>query len=246
VPLARGRIKLHRHVPKESLEGLKQFSHVWLLFVFHLNTDLHQTVVCSPHEQNTGCKQKRNTAKAKVRVPRLGGEKRGVFATRSPHRPVPIGLSLVQLRRVESDGRYFEVIGADLVDGTPILDMKPYIPFSDAPQSSASPVFVPDWVTSAHDCPEEDFLHAHLCLGRREFASRFELSGYLEAVLAHLCMRILMNFSSWLSKFFFVTLDQLISDSNNITLMMDFTRENGSLSLIGSQYDTTSAQQTTW
>ncbi len=157
VPLARGRIKLHRHVPKESLEGLKQFSHVWLLFVFHLNTDLHQTVVCSPHEQNTGCKQKRNTAKAKVRVPRLGGEKRGVFATRSPHRPVPIGLSLVQLRRVESDGRYFEVIGADLVDGTPILDMKPYIPFSDAPQSSASPVFVPDWVTSAHDCPEEDF-----------------------------------------------------------------------------------------
>ena len=90
------------------------------------------------------------------------------------------------------------------------------------------------------------FLHAHLCLGRREFASRFELSGYLEAVLAHLCMRILMNFSSWLSKFFFVTLDQLISDSNNITLMMDFTRESGRLSLIGSQYDTTSAQQTTW
>ena len=60
------------------------------------------------------------------------GEKKGVFATRTPHRPVPIGLSLVELRSIEFDGGYLEVVGADLVDGTPILDMKPYIPFSDA------------------------------------------------------------------------------------------------------------------
>ena len=157
VPLARGRIQLHSHVAKESLEGLSQFSHLWLLFVFHLNTDLHQTVLCAPHERNTGRNQKRSTVKAKVRVPSLGGEKKGVFATRTPHRPVPIGMSLVELRSIEFDGGYLEVVGADLVDGTPILDLKPYIPFSDAPSSGTSTGFVPGWVTSACGPPEKDY-----------------------------------------------------------------------------------------
>jgi hypothetical protein len=61
----------------------------------------------------------------------MGGEKRGVFATRSPHRPCPIGLSLVQINKVQNDTLY--VSGLDLVDGTPILDIKPYIPAYDSP-----------------------------------------------------------------------------------------------------------------
>lgn len=96
--------------PEESLQGLEGFSHVWLIWVFHQNK------VARYH--------------AKVHPPRLGGKSMGVFATRSPHRPNPIGLSLVELVRVEKDG--IVVAGADLVDGTPILDIKPYLPEVEA------------------------------------------------------------------------------------------------------------------
>lgn len=96
--------------PEFSLEGLAGYSHVWLQFVFHLNssTRFH----------------------AKVHPPRLDGESIGLFATRSPHRPNPIGLSLVELVEVKKDTLIFA--GADLVDGTPILDVKPYLPHIEA------------------------------------------------------------------------------------------------------------------
>lgn len=96
--------------PEESLQGLEGFSHVWLIWVFHQNKTVR--------------------FHAKVHPPRLGGASMGVFATRSPHRPNPIGLSLVELVRVEKDG--IIVAGADLVDGTPILDIKPYLPFVES------------------------------------------------------------------------------------------------------------------
>ncbi len=96
--------------PEESLQGLEGFSHVWLIWVFHQN--------------------KSARFHAKVHPPRLGGQTQGVFATRSPHRPNPIGLSLVELVRVEKDG--IVVAGVDLVDGTPILDIKPYLPAVEA------------------------------------------------------------------------------------------------------------------
>ena len=69
--------------------------------------------------------------KAKVKPPRMGGEKRGVFATRSPHRPCPIGLSLVKIDCAVNDTLH--ISGVDLVDGTPVLDIKPYIPAYDNP-----------------------------------------------------------------------------------------------------------------
>lgn len=92
--------------PEFSLQGLEGYSHLWLQFVFHLN----------------------NSARfhAKVHPPRLGGKTMGLFATRSPHRPNPIGLSLVEL--VEIKNNVLILAGADLVDGTPILDIKPYLP----------------------------------------------------------------------------------------------------------------------
>lgn len=68
-------------------------------------------------------------AKSKVHPPRCDGMKVGLFATRTPHRPNPIGLSLVRVERVEADAIHFS--GIDLVDGTPILDVKPYVPFAD-------------------------------------------------------------------------------------------------------------------
>lgn len=101
--------------PEHSLEGLKEYSYVWLLFAFHLNA-------------NKG-------VKAKVKPPRLDGAKLGVFATRSPHRPNPIGLTLAKIESVE--GASVTVSGIDIVDGTPIIDIKPFIPTYDNPQSSA-------------------------------------------------------------------------------------------------------------
>ena len=99
----------------EAVRGLDAFSHIWLLWQF----SKAQKAQWSPT----------------VRPPRLGGDKRvGVFATRSPFRPNDIGLSSVRLQRVEidsHDGPVLYVSGADLVDGTPIYDIKPYLPYVD-------------------------------------------------------------------------------------------------------------------
>lgn len=99
----------------EALRGLEGFSHLWLVFVFHRALS----------EQ----------WKPTVRPPRLGGNERvGVFASRSPFRPNPIGLSAVELLGVREEGGrlYIDVRGVDLLDGTPVLDIKPYIPYADA------------------------------------------------------------------------------------------------------------------
>uniref|UniRef100_A0A7S0SMQ8 TsaA-like domain-containing protein n=1 Tax=Mantoniella antarctica TaxID=81844 RepID=A0A7S0SMQ8_9CHLO len=144
VPMARGRMVLHPRIPNAALEGLDEFSHVWLIYVFHANTDLQQSMGTDP---------KRSTARAKVRVPRLNGERRGVLATRSPHRPSPLGLSLAAVRLIDLVNGVLEVGGADLVDGTPILDVKPYLPFCDAPPTWGSPPFAPDWVAAESSMP---------------------------------------------------------------------------------------------
>jgi len=112
---------------KDAVRGLEGFSHVWLVFVFH--------------------QAMRNSWKPTVRPPRLGGNERvGVFASRSPFRPNPIGLSVVRLDQIDldhPDGPVLKLRGVDLVDGTPILDIKPYIPYADAlPNASAG--FAPD------------------------------------------------------------------------------------------------------
>lgn len=98
----------------EMLRGIEGFSHLWLIWSFSQSGD---------HWSPT------------VRPPRLGGNQRmGVFATRSPFRPNNIGLSSVRLERVElhtPEGPVLHVSGADLMDGTPIFDIKPYIPYAD-------------------------------------------------------------------------------------------------------------------
>ncbi len=99
----------------EALRGVEGFSHLWLLWEFS--------------------QSRRADWSPTVRPPRLGGNARmGVFATRSPFRPNPIGLSCVRLERVEWDtpqGPVLHVAGADLMDGTPIYDIKPYLPYAD-------------------------------------------------------------------------------------------------------------------
>lgn len=99
----------------EAVRGLEDFSHIWLIWQFSKAVREHWSPT--------------------VRPPRLGGNTRmGVFATRSPFRPNAIGLSCVRLLKVEPntpEGPVLTVAGADLMDGTPILDIKPYIPYAD-------------------------------------------------------------------------------------------------------------------
>lgn len=109
-PTALSRLRLDPALaPRDALRGLSEFSHVWLLWQFHLNTNKAYRPVVHP--------------------PRLKGRTVGVFATRSPHRPSPIGLTLARLERVEDD--CLVLSGLDLIDGTPIVDLKPYIPEYD-------------------------------------------------------------------------------------------------------------------
>lgn len=101
---------------EEAFAGLEGFSHVWLLFVFHDDC------------LDAGWRPQ-------VRPPRLGGRNKvGVFASRSPFRPNPIGISAVAQHGLEREGGrlFLRVKGADLLDGTPVLDIKPYVPYADA------------------------------------------------------------------------------------------------------------------
>ncbi|CAB1214030.1 tRNA (N6-threonylcarbamoyladenosine(37)-N6)-methyltransferase TrmO [Acinetobacter bouvetii] len=102
-----------------AFEGINEFSHLWLIWQFHDNK--HQ--------------QENPKFRPQVRPPRLGGNKKiGVFATRSMYRPSQMGLSVVQLKEVKKVGKSVRVYvtGSDLLDGTPVLDIKPYIQYSDA------------------------------------------------------------------------------------------------------------------
>ncbi len=111
VPGARGRVVFSADVDTEACRGLEDFSHVWIVFLFD--------------------QVRESEVRWLVRPPRLGGnEKKGVLATRSPFRPNRIGLSLVKLDAVEAGG--IAVSGLDLVNGTPVLDVKPYLPYVES------------------------------------------------------------------------------------------------------------------
>ncbi|XP_037621766.1 tRNA (adenine(37)-N6)-methyltransferase isoform X1 [Sebastes umbrosus] len=99
--------------PEHALVGLEQYSHVWIIFLFHKNGHL--------------------SYKAKVKPPRLNGQRVGVYSTRSPHRPNALGLTLARLDQIVGDTIHLSDI--DMIAGTPVLDIKPYIPEYDSPHS---------------------------------------------------------------------------------------------------------------
>jgi tRNA (adenine37-N6)-methyltransferase len=123
VPQAEGRVEfLPEYSAPEFTRGLEAFSHVWLVTGFHLNPPW--------------------TGSAVVRPPRLGGNARvGVFASRSPNRPNGLGLSLVRIVGVEPG--VVHVGGVDAVDGTPVYDLKPYLPWCEALPDAAA-----DWANA--------------------------------------------------------------------------------------------------
>jgi len=106
----------------EIVRGLEQFSHLWLIFSFHHHIDKGWSPL--------------------IRPPRLGGNKKvGVFASRSTYRPNPIGMSVVQLEKISQtqQGACLHLLGGDFVDGTPVLDIKPYLSYADShPEAHSS------------------------------------------------------------------------------------------------------------
>lgn len=140
----------------EALRGVEEFSHLWLIWAFD--------------------RAEREDWSPTVRPPRLGGNRRvGVFATRSPFRPNAIGLSCVRLLGVEkgSEGTVLKVAGADLMDGTPIYDIKPYLPyadcrpdatggFTDRTEKRTVEVIIPEEIAGTMDLSELEALKAVL------------------------------------------------------------------------------------
>lgn len=106
-----------------AFDGIEAFSHIWLIWNFHEN------------KSTTSNGTTEQSFRSQVRPPRLGGnQKMGVFATRSMYRPAALGLSVVKLKKVVKVGKSVRVYvsGSDLLDGTPVIDLKPYIHYSDA------------------------------------------------------------------------------------------------------------------
>lgn len=136
VPAAEARLRLREpYSRREMLRGLEEFSHIWIHFLFHQALE--------------------DGWKTTVRPPRLGGdERKGVWATRSPHRPNFIGLSAAELKGIDfSDGVELLLAGVDLLDGTPVLDIKPYLPSADSIENSSE-----GWAVAGFDYLEVEFL----------------------------------------------------------------------------------------
>lgn len=133
VPSSRAFIELH--IPTEALDGIDAYSHLWVVFGFHANTNAFHK-------------------KTKVRPPRAQGNQRvGQLATRSPHRPNPLGLSLVKVEQLDVKAKRLHLSGIDIVNGTPVYDIKPCVPW-DIPgyrqsRDNSKPIShlrVPEWV----------------------------------------------------------------------------------------------------
>lgn len=122
-PQSYAKIQLDRKFSKDYLEGLAEFSHLWVLWWFHLNQTKRQM--------------------AKVHAPRKFGGKVGIFGSRSPHRPNPIGLTLASIDHIKGSSIYCR--GVDFTQGTPVLDLKPYI----VEDQAVDPQF--GWLNQLHE-----------------------------------------------------------------------------------------------
>lgn len=150
----RGILHLHKHVDlKQAVQNLNEFSHIWVLFVFHAH----------------GGKK----WKPSIRPPRLGGQKKvGILSSRSPHRPNPIGISVFKIEKMDVENYQIHLSGLDVIDGTPVLDIKPYLPYADSlPEANAG------WASAEIQKYEVDWQN---CLGSAPEKVKAEIEAVLE------------------------------------------------------------------
>lgn len=137
VPASRAYIQLN--IPIETVEGVEQYSHLWVIFQFHANTDLV------------------SSKKTKIRPPRGGGIRVGQLATRSPHRPNALGLSLVKIEGLDTRMKRLHISALDLVNGTPVYDIKPCVPWDVPGNFDGKSLQVPVWVAQDDAISEVHF-----------------------------------------------------------------------------------------
>lgn len=159
-PHLQGRIVFEpEYAMPQAVEGLEEFSHLWLLWAFENGVPGGAAEDITSDAAAGGRGETSAKWSPTVRPPRLGGtERKGVFATRSPFRPNPIGLTCVRLDRIEQTdaGPVIHVLAADLRDGTPIFDIKPYIPFADChPDATGGWIEAAPWHELEVHVPEE-------------------------------------------------------------------------------------------
>jgi tRNA-Thr(GGU) m(6)t(6)A37 methyltransferase TsaA len=165
-PNSRGRIDLYpTRISSDSVIDLDKFSHLWIVFIFHLNSN-NNAVERSKQKEENGEIVKRQFP-SKISPPALGGKRVGIFATRSPHRPNPVGFTLCKIDKIvipkkkkhqkREEPYHIYISGIDLVDGTPVVDIKPYVPHYDSvgfivggaeiPTQGMDSIKVPEWVS---------------------------------------------------------------------------------------------------
>jgi len=171
---SRSILTLDDSIAKECLDDLEQYSHVWVIFQFHLNP-----IGKGKDKNATRSQQNQKKGKftgSKIKPPRAGGRKVGVLATRSPHRPNNLGISLAMVEEVttmnvvEANNKFrkktiVKLLGLDLVDGTPCYDLKPYLPSDIVPEDILR---TPSWVSvddqlSAVEWSDEARSNLHRC-----------------------------------------------------------------------------------
>ena len=159
MPGARATLWLHNDINSDTIDGLGGYSHIWVLFHFHRNKKSmkhhnSQQAKCKGKvsaKQLAGiAKRKRPRFKSKINPPKLlNGAKVGVFSARTPHRPNAIGLTLCRIEGIDRKNKQIFLSGVDLVDGTPVVDIKPYVPHYDSiPEAT-----VPEWVQNSLSAP---------------------------------------------------------------------------------------------
>ncbi len=136
-PATKAQIVFEKHIAPGSVEDIDSYSHIWVLFVFHENTNVNKVSSLKSGNESV-------TFPAKVFAPRANGKKVGLFSTRTPHRPNPIGLTLAKVDKVviEGNSKIIHISGGDLLHGTPVLDVKPYLPYFESKPDAV----VPSWV----------------------------------------------------------------------------------------------------
>ncbi len=134
VPSSVGVLRMvKRFHPQMTLQGLDKFSHLWLVWLFHNNTG-----AIKPSKT-----QHKLRIKTKIRPPRLNGKRTGIYSCRTPHRINPVGLTLCKILKIDLKKGELTLGGLDLISGTPVIDIKPYVPYCDAPTTAAR---VPAWI----------------------------------------------------------------------------------------------------
>lgn len=149
----------------DAFDGIDRFSHLWIIWQFHQN-------------------KPQSHFRPQVRPPRFGGnQKMGVFATRSMYRPSQLGLSVVQLSHLSTDdtgrGVSLHIIGADMIDGTPIIDIKPYLPYSDSLPIATSPMAAPTVKPVQISLTAQQLFDACLAQGELSFTDITHISALI-------------------------------------------------------------------